>query len=171
MKNIQRIFAAVLLSASCSVMAADGVARASFTTAIQDREPADQVGQLTNDTGVVYFFTELRGLEGQTVTHRWEHGGEVRAEVSFNVGGNRWRVWSSKNLQPGWLGEWQVSVVDEGGNVMSQESFAYIPAGEAAAESEPANEAAPAEAAPAETMPAETTPVEPPAAPANMSVE
>ena len=86
MKNIQRIFAAVLLSASCSVMAADGVARASFTTAIQDREPADQVGQLTNDTGVVYFFTELRGLEGQTVTHRWEHGGEVRAEVSFNVG-------------------------------------------------------------------------------------
>lgn len=171
MKIIKGIFTAALFLASFSTMAADGVARATFATAIQDREPVDQVGQLTNDNGVVYFFTELQGLEGQTVTHRWEHGGEVRAEVSFTVGGNRWRVWSSKNLQPGWLGEWQVSVIDEGGNVMSQESFAYVPADEAAAEAAPATETAPAEAAPAEAMPAETTPAEPPAAPANMSVE
>jgi len=139
MRIVTSVFAAVILLTGLTVQAESGVARAIFATEIQDREPVDQVGQLTNDNSVVYFFTELRGLEGQTITHRWEQGGEVRAEVNFNVGGNRWRVWSSKNLQPGWLGEWKVSVVDAGGNVLSQESFAYVPA--------TAEESAPAEAA------------------------
>lgn len=133
MKIVTSVFAAIILLTGLSVQAESGVARAVFATDIQDREPVDQIGQLTNDNSSVYFFTEIRGLEGQTVTHRWEHGGEVRAEVNFNVGGNRWRVWSSKNLQPNWLGEWKVSVVDAGGNVLSQESFAYVPAGETAA--------------------------------------
>ncbi|MCW8956211.1 MAG: DUF2914 domain-containing protein [Gammaproteobacteria bacterium] len=138
MKIVKSVFAAVILLTGLSVQAESGVARAIFATDIQDREPVDQVGQLTNDHSLVYFFTEIRGLEGQTITHRWEQGGEVRAEVNFNVGGNRWRVWSSKNLQPGWLGEWKVSVVDAGGNVLSQESFAYVPAGqESSAPAEP----------------------------------
>ena len=127
---IKMVIAGVLLSLAGMVQAADGVARSAFTTAIEDREPVDQVGQLTNEHSKIYFFTELRGMSGHTVTHRWEQGGEVRAEVSFNVGGDRWRVWSSKNLEPSWLGEWQVSVMDEGGNVIAQESFAYIPAGD-----------------------------------------
>ncbi|MFW2372371.1 MAG: DUF2914 domain-containing protein [Gammaproteobacteria bacterium] len=151
MRIVKSLFAVVILLTGLSVQAESGVARAIFATEIQDREPVDQIGQLTNDNSVVYFFTEIKGLEGQTITHRWEQGGEVRAEVNFNVGGNRWRVWSSKNLQPGWLGEWKVSVVDAGGNVLSQESFAYVPAGEESATPE-APEAAP-EAAPAE-MPA-----------------
>lgn len=141
MKIVTSVFAAIILLTGLSVQAESGVARAVFATDIQDREPVDQIGQLTNDNSSVYFFTEIRGLEGQTITHRWEQGGEVRAEVNFNVGGNRWRVWSSKNLQPGWLGEWKVSVVDAGGNVLSQESFAYVPAGEA----EAASTAAPSE--------------------------
>ncbi|MDH5765936.1 MAG: DUF2914 domain-containing protein [Gammaproteobacteria bacterium] len=111
------------------IIANDGtVARSVFTSAVDNREPADQIGQLSNDNGLIYFFTELQGMEGRTITHRWEKDGEIKAEVSFNVGGNRWRVWSSKNLQPEWLGNWQVSIIDESGNMISQESFAYIPA-------------------------------------------
>lgn len=135
MKIVKSIFAAVILLTGLSVQAESGVSRSSFTTAIQDREPVDQVGQLTNDNAIVYFFTEISGLEGQTITHKWEHGGEVKAEVSFDVGGNRWRVWSSKNLQPNWLGDWTVSVVDAGGNVLSQENFTYVAAGEEASAS------------------------------------
>ena len=133
MKTIKMMIAAVLLATAAAAQAEDGVARSAFTSAIQDREPTDQIGQLSNDNTQVYFFTEISGMNGHTITHRWEHGGEVRAEVTFNIGGDRWRVWSSKNLQPSLLGEWQVAVVDEGGNVIAQESFAYIPAGEQAA--------------------------------------
>lgn len=135
--------------------ATDGeVARAQFTTAVQNREPVDQLAALPNNSENVYFFTELKGLEGQTVTHRWEHNGEVMAEVKFDVGGPRWRVFSSKRLDPSWLGEWKVTVVDANGGTLSANSFSYTQAeaGSAAPMATPDATPAPAEAAPAPTQ-------------------
>ncbi len=104
------------------------VAREAFTTQIKNREPANQLNTLNNDVHTVYFFTDLRDLKGQTVTHRWEYNGKVMAEVHFKVGGPRWRVWSSKNLEPGWTGEWKVSVVNGAGQVISEDTLDYKPA-------------------------------------------
>ncbi len=109
------------------------VERATFTTAIMDREPQDAISELSNDQRKIYHFTELHDLTGQTVTHRWEYQGQVMAEVSFEVGGARWRVYSSKSLEPIWLGEWTVSVVDESGHVLGTSSFSYTMPGDAAA--------------------------------------
>ena len=117
----------VLMLLSTAVFASDNIARSAFTNGVENREPVDKVGQLTTDKEKIYFFTEITGMAGHKVTHRWEHGGEVKAEVSFNVGSDRWRVWSSKNLQPQWVGEWIVSVVDETGNTLVEESMAYVP--------------------------------------------
>lgn len=129
------------------------VARGQFTTAIVDREPADQVSSVASDVGTVYFFTELRDFDGQTVVHRWSHDGEVMAEVTFDVGGPRWRVWSSKNLVADWTGNWKVDVVAADGSVVASQSLmvtAPAPQAEPAAEPMPAEEPAPApEAAPA----------------------
>jgi len=47
------------------------------------------------------------------------------AEVPFDVRGRRWRVWSSKKLQPDWIGNWTVSVVKQDGEVLAAESFTY----------------------------------------------
>jgi hypothetical protein len=108
----------------------DKVSRAVFTTAVADREPADQITSLKNDLQQVYFFTELTGLDGQTVTHKWEHAGEVKAEVSFDVKAPRWRVWSSKTFDPSWTGEWTVSVVDGSGATLTQGKLMYETAGQ-----------------------------------------
>jgi hypothetical protein len=101
------------------------VKRAAFTTAVMEREPQDEIRQLTNDFVEVFFFTELRGFQGETVTHRWEYGGEVVAEVPIQVGGPRWRAHSSKQLDPEQLGEWTASVVDASGRVIESQSFVY----------------------------------------------
>lgn len=101
------------------------VARAVFTTGIQNREPVDAVTTLSTDHDRVYFFTDLRGLGGQNVTHRWLYQGKTMGEVSFTVGAARWRAWSSKALLPQWSGEWQVEVVDGAGNTLDQASFVY----------------------------------------------
>lgn len=101
------------------------VARGVFTSAIVDREPQDELESLSNDVEKIIFFTELADLAGQTVTHRWEYNGKVMAEVSFDVGADRWRTHSSKNLQPIWLGEWTVTVVDANENVLSIHRFDY----------------------------------------------
>jgi len=143
----------ILMMFSNALFAAENIARSAFTNGVADREPIDKVGQLTNDKEKIYFFTEVKGMAGKTITHRWEHGGDVKAEVSFKVGSDRWRVWSSKNLQPHWVGEWIVSVVDDSGNTLVEESMAYVPA--ATQQSMPEAEA-PAVEIPVEETPAAT---------------
>lgn len=101
------------------------VARAVFTTGIKDREPVDSVTTVSGTQTKVYFFTEIRGLSGHTVTHRWEFGGKPMASVEFHIGGPRWRVWSSKTLLPRWKGDWQVAVVDQDGKVLDTKTFSY----------------------------------------------
>ena len=132
------VSAIVLIGFSTQAYAEGSVARATFAQSIVDREPVDQVVELTTDVKKIYFFTELRGLNGKSVTHRWEYAGEPQAAITVNVGSDRWRTWSSKNLQPNWTGIWTVSVVDEEGNVLSEENFKYVTAeaGEMAEHSE-----------------------------------
>ncbi len=97
-----------------AVSAEPAVARAQFTSAVMDREPVDELRAASVGDGRVRFFTELRGLAGREVIHRWEHRGQVMAEVVITVGADRWRAWSSKRLLPAWTGIWQVSVVTDG---------------------------------------------------------
>ena len=106
------------------------VARTVFTSEVQNREPTDTITSLSNDHNRIYFFSELTGLGGQIVTHRWEYQGKSMAEIKFNVGGPRWRVWSSKTLLPQWTGEWRVSIIDGSGNKIAEETFNYTEAGE-----------------------------------------
>jgi hypothetical protein len=106
-----------------------GVVRAVFARAIAEREPVDVVSELETSASEVFFFSELRGLEGTTVRHRWEREGELMGEVPFEVRAGRWRVYSSKRLLPGWVGTWTVSVVDQSGRVLHSSTLSYGVAG------------------------------------------
>ena len=102
------------------------VARAQFTTKVVQREPTDQLEQLTTDYAEVSFFTEFVGLEGHALVHRWEYGGRVISDVPFQIGGPRWRVYSTKTLAPEWIGEWTVSVLDSAGRVLDRRTLEYL---------------------------------------------
>ena len=106
------------------------VARSVVTTGIEGHEPVDRLDTVPLTLGEVYYFTELRGMEGERVVHRWEYRGEMMAEVAFDVGGDRWRVWSSKRLVPKWRGEWRALLLDAGGAVLAEERFRYAAVGE-----------------------------------------
>jgi len=102
------------------------IARSTFTTDIIDREPVNSITELPTAHERVFYFTELLGMAGQNVTHRWSYNDTVIAEVSFKVGGPRWRVWSSKNLAREWTGDWKVSVVNAAGEVLGGNRFTYV---------------------------------------------
>lgn len=104
------------------------VARAQFTSAIENREPVDQVVLISPPVAELYFFTDLRHLQGRTVTHRWKYEGQLQSVVPFAVQGPRWRVFSKVELEPQQLGEWSVTVVDETGWPLHTEIFQYVPA-------------------------------------------
>ena len=123
----------------------DSIARAILTTQIDQREPVDDVAHVPANADSIYFFTELRGLAGRTVTHRWLHDGNNYGDINFDVGGDRWRIWSSKQFSDDLRGEWQVQVVADDGRVLYTRDFRY---GEAPAE--PAPETGPETEAPAD---------------------
>jgi hypothetical protein len=73
----------------------------------------------------ISFFTELTDLNGHTVTHQWMFNDKVMFEKSFEVGGARWRVWTSKTLIPSWTGTWTVNVLDDDRTTLESKSFEY----------------------------------------------
>ena len=126
-----RLIFATLMSFVIALPAwADGtVARAVFSSDVIDREPIDDLGHVVlvkyGEIQRVYFFTDLRDMSGSQVTHRWKLDGDVMAEIPFDIGGDRWRVWSSKRLMPGFDGTWTAEVVQDG-KVVTSRSFRYL---------------------------------------------
>lgn len=112
-------------TAAPAAAAAGSVARAQFTSSVQDHEPTDKLTALTNDKTRIYYFTELKDLAGHKVTHRWEHDGKVIYEQTFDVTSPRYRTYSSKTLDPSWTGEWKASVIDDRGGTLSASTFTY----------------------------------------------
>jgi hypothetical protein len=104
------------------------VSRSALAMEIRNREPvsliADELSLETGQTATVFFFTELHGVPGETVFHRWELDGTTVAEVPFTIGsGARWRVYSSKDIGPDDAGHWRALVVDAGGHEIDALSF------------------------------------------------
>ena len=113
----------ITMAAAQDSMSKGSVARATITSDVQNREPVDSVSTVTTDDSKVFYFTEIQDMAGHTVTHRWEYNGQVMAEVDFEIGGARWRVYSSKTMTPYWVGNWKVSVIDENGSPLSVNTF------------------------------------------------
>lgn len=99
------------------------IARGIFTNGIENREPVDNLETFPVETQKVYFFTDLRSFEGQTVTHRWMFNGNEMASLNFNVKGPRWRVYSSKNMIPEWEGTWTVDVLNQNQELVQSFEF------------------------------------------------
>ena len=101
------------------------ISKAVFALDIIDRAPIKIIEEHDNSLGNIYFFTNILNLQGQRVTHRWIYNNKVMADVVFDVGGPRWRVWSSKNLWPTWIGVWSVEVLSADGEVLYQKELNY----------------------------------------------
>lgn len=109
---------------------ADGnIARAMFTTRVDNREPVDRVLILENNTSQLYFFTDLRHFQGKTIKHRWEYEGRIVDEKSFEVKGPRWRVYSLHKMDRNMLGRWTVVVTDEKDCPLKAVIFQYVQSG------------------------------------------
>lgn len=105
--------------------AMENVRRAVFTTSVVEREPVDELNSIPHDAVGICFFSEIVNLTGGSITHRWIHGGETVAEVTFNIGGPRWRVYSRKTLPPNGTGTWTVEIVDGAGNILQRATLGY----------------------------------------------
>jgi hypothetical protein len=106
-----------------------GVAVAQFTTRISKRIPADDIVLYDNSHHAISFFSELHGMAGRTITHRWTYGGTVEYETRFKIRGPSWKIWSTQMLPADKAGTWRVEIVDDAGKILTGRDLIYQPAG------------------------------------------
>lgn len=103
------------------------IVRAQLTSAVSNREPVDQLPSPVvvsgGDVDRILFFSEVHDLAGQELSHRWEREGQTVADISFTIGGNSWRMHSSKRITASMTGHWRVVVVDAGGTELASVPF------------------------------------------------
>ena len=101
----------------------ENISQAVFAKSVEERAPLEIMTEADNSLGKIYFFTNIRNLTGDKITHRWIYKDKVKAEINFNIKGKRWRVWSSKNLWHTWTGQWKVEVLNQHNQVLLTKIF------------------------------------------------
>lgn len=125
MKKIIALLFLLLVKNALAQWPHENISQAVFSKSIENRAPIEIVTEVDDSLGKIYFFTNIRNLTGDKITHRWIYKDEVKAEVSFDIKGKRWRVWSSKNLWHTWTGQWKVEVVNQNNELLLTKIFEF----------------------------------------------
>ena len=107
-------------------------AEVAVCSAVVDREPNGAGDTFSADVGELCLWSKITGAEGETtVTHVWSFNGQEMASVELPVRSASWRTWSRKTIDPSWVGDWEVKVLDASGSVIGSTAFKTAKAAEA----------------------------------------
>ena len=99
----------------------------SVCSSIVDREPIDDLAEIELSTQKIYTHTVVKSPQVDTIFLVYKFEGEEIARVALNVGESpRWRTWSSKYLDPMWVGDWSVEIQSQQGSVLATKQFSVI---------------------------------------------
>ncbi|MGZ4989814.1 MAG: DUF2914 domain-containing protein [Methylobacter sp.] len=101
--------------------------RAVLTYNINNKEPE---GEIMRTIAIgkkkptwVYYFTELKSMNGHRVYHEWLKNGVLVSKEKLNISGDDWRTSSRKLLTGSEKGNWVVRLVDEHGQLLNEKIF------------------------------------------------
>lgn len=103
------------------------ISRAVLAQKLSDKEPVHEItGAITasnSKPATVFYFTELRNMNGQKIYHEWFHNGKLVARYELLVAADRWRTSSHRLLSSKARGEWSVKLIDENYKLLNQKIF------------------------------------------------
>jgi len=71
----------------------------------------------------IFFFTEVSNMRGSTVFHEWLKEGESIYKLKAIIRSNRSRFYTSKLFTPRSVGQWQVRIITDQGEVLHKVDF------------------------------------------------
>lgn len=121
MKNF--FLASLALMFSATVARAEMIAQ--FTDKVENREPVNKIESVSKGSDErITFYSVIEDQTDTTVYHVWKNGDTEFYRKDYNVGGPRWRVWSSVTTEHFEVGDKAtVDVVDADGNVLYTETI------------------------------------------------
>jgi hypothetical protein len=102
------------------------VVEASIATGIEDHTPTGVAESFPRDAGMLWCYSKIAGGDGDpwgSIVHRWYYGEKLMAEVTLAIRSPLYRTYSSKNILPGWGGQWRVEIVDARGTTLKTMNF------------------------------------------------
>lgn len=70
-------------------------------------------------------YSEVKGLNGQTIEHRWYYEGKLMTRIKLPVKLDYWRTYSRKVFDSSQKGEWRVEILDPQQNLLFSHHFHY----------------------------------------------
>lgn len=128
MKGFNVIVLTVFAVLTCIPAATAGpglsVEEASIATGIEELSPAGTGKSFPRDAGKLWCYSKIGGGgEGDSIVHNWYYGERLMAEVKLPINSPLYRTYSSKNILPGWTGQWRVEIIDTEGTLLKTLNF------------------------------------------------
>ena len=106
------------------------VQRFMMTSAVNANEPVGDISQITQDENSkgllkVFAYSQVQGLQGETLHYRWLHHDKVAASVKIGVRSSNWRSHTSKYLNQQMRGPWRVELLTAKGELLAFTEFNY----------------------------------------------
>jgi hypothetical protein len=105
------------------------VSREALAENVANGEPYGELSDLLtldpDEAKTVHYFTEVRGMQGRHLEHRWLHEDKLIERISLEPD-DRWRSPLSSSLTiagPGSEGRWSVELRDDAGELIEAHSF------------------------------------------------
>jgi len=103
------------------------VSRAVLTYDLNNKEPAGEITRTVNvsekNPTWIYYFTELKSMNGRRVYHEWLKNGVLVSKQELIISGDSWRTSSRKLFTDSTKGNWAVRLVDEHGQLLNEKNF------------------------------------------------
>lgn len=105
----------------------NNLAQAQFTTRVNNRVPVDDITKLSSNYKKIFFFTDIRDCNKCKIEHQWWYRGIKLSSIEGKTTGNRYRWWTSKNLNADFIGDITVKVIVDGNEVHTKTFTYYNP--------------------------------------------
>ncbi|OQK18464.1 hypothetical protein AU255_11795 [Methyloprofundus sedimenti] len=103
------------------------ITRAQFAQGVNKLEPFGEIELpiLVDKSKAksVTYFTEVKNMQGKTVFHEWLKDGKSIYKRKINIRGDRWRVSTSKLFPYNSIGQWQVRIINQQGDILHKIDF------------------------------------------------
>ena len=105
----------------------DNVQRFIIAPRVINNEPVGTISDIKFEKNIagIFAFTEVTDLKDTSLYYYWRLNGEEVTKVRVDVGGKRWRTYSSKVIQPHMRGEWTVEMQNKNGETLAISRFTY----------------------------------------------
>jgi hypothetical protein len=114
---------ALIIPATSFAAAEPVVSRAIFSTSLNEREPVNDLVTVPHGEKAIFFFTEILNADTTSVTHLWTYNDIEIARIKLNIGSDKWRTWSSKQIWHLTPGEVKVQVLDADNMILAEKTL------------------------------------------------